>query len=73
MTPVHQHPPVESRIDAIARRQTARFLHRLRQAGECTPGVERDYVRSVRFICDDIKATISEHSQEAHDARNFQD
>lgn len=63
---------IDNRIDAIARRQTARFLHRLRQAGECTPGVERDYVRSVRFICDDIKATISEHSQEAYDARNFQ-
>lgn len=62
---------IVNRIDAIARRQTARFLHRLRQAGECTPGVERDYVRSVRFICDDIKATISEHSQEApHDPRN---
>lgn len=66
MTPVHQQPPVESRIDAIAKRQTARFLHRLRQAGECTPGVERDYVRSVRFICSDIKAALREPSQEAH-------
>ena len=69
MTPAINEMPIDARIDQIARRQTARFLHRLRQAGECTPGVERDYVRSVRFICDDIKATISEHSQEAHDAR----
>ena len=56
---------IGQKIDAIARRQTARFLHRLRQAGDCTPGVERNYVRSVRFICDDIKATISESFQEA--------
>ncbi len=66
MTPVHQQPPVESRIDAIARRQTARFLHRLQQAGESTRSIERDYMRSVRFLCDDIKAAVRESHTEAH-------
>lgn len=71
MLPVHSKPQppadakVYDRIDLIARRQSARFLDRLRQSGECTPTVERDYLRSVRFILDDVKAVIHELSQEA--------
>ena len=70
MTTVHQQPPVESRIDAIARRQSARFLHRLQQAGASSPGMERDYMRSVRFICDDIKAALRESYPEAPNAQS---
>lgn len=57
--------PLDARIDAVARRQSARFLDRIRQAGEATPNIERDYMRSVRFICDDVKAAIRETSKEA--------
>lgn len=64
MTPSINATPLDARIDAIAKRQSARFLDRLRQAGECTPTVERDFMRSVRFICDDVKATIREKSME---------
>lgn len=69
MTPVHQRPPVESRIDAIAKRQSARFLNRLQQAGESTRSIERDYMRSVRFLCDDIKAAVRESYPEAMNAQ----
>lgn len=70
MTPVHQRPPVESRIDAIAKRQSARFLNRLQQAGESTRSIERDYMRSVRFLCDDIKAAVRESYPEAINAQS---
>lgn len=63
-----QKSAVNDRIDLIARRQSARFLDRLRQSGECTPNIERDYMRSVRFTADDIKATIHEISPEAINA-----
>jgi hypothetical protein len=57
------HPAnVMERIDAIAKRQSARFLDRLRQSGESTPKLERDFMRVVRFICDDIKQAIKECS-----------
>lgn len=60
---------IDNRIDAIARRQSARFLHRLQQAGASSPSMERDYMRSVRFICTDIKAAIRESYPEAHNDR----
>ena len=74
MTPVHFKPcpsaaeSVDARIDQIARRQSARFLDRLRQAGDATPTVERDYMRSVKFMLDDVKAAIREISKEASHA-----
>lgn len=64
---------IVNRIDAIARRQSARFLHRLQQAGASSPSMERNYMRSVRFICTDIKAAIRESYPEAHNARKPQD
>ena len=66
MTPALNASPMDARIDAVARRQSARFLDRLRQSGEATPNIERDFMRSVRFICSDIKAALREPSQEAH-------
>ena len=72
MTPSIHEAPIDAKIDAVARRQSARFLHRLQQAGASSPSMERDYMRSVRFICTDIKAAIRESYPEAHDARNFQ-
>ena len=68
MLPVHAKPPgasIDSRIDAIARRQSARFLDRLRQSGEATPNLERDFMRAVRFILDDVKAAVHVQSPEA--------
>lgn len=65
MTPAITATPLEARIDAVARRQSARFLDHIRQAGSANPEIERDYMRSVRFLCDDIKAAIRETSQEA--------
>ena len=73
MTPSINETPLDARIDAIARRQTARHLDRLRQSGEATPNIERDFMRVVRFLCDDIKAMLHEAPQEAKNARNPQD
>ena len=70
MTPTINEMPIDARIDQIARRQTARFLHRLQQAGESTRSIERDYMRSVRFLCDDIKAAIRETYPEAINAQS---
>ena len=66
MTPALNAPAMDARIDHIARRQSAKFLDRLRQSGEATPAIERDYMRSVRFLCSDIKAALRETSQEAN-------
>lgn len=70
MTPAINEMPIDARIDQIARRQSARFLHRLQQAGASSPGMERDYMRSVRFICDDIKAALRESYPEAPNAQS---
>ena len=67
MTPVHSKPPgasIDTRLDSIARRQSARFLDRLRQSGEATPNIERDFMRAVRFILDDVKAAVHVQSPE---------
>ena len=65
MPPALNAPAMDARIDHIARRQSAKFLDRLRQSGEATPAIERDFMRSVRFLCTDIKAALREPSQEA--------
>lgn len=65
MTPPLIATLLDARIDAIAQRQTARFLDRLRRAGNSTPVLERDFMRSIRFLCDDVKAAIHEQSPEA--------
>ena len=70
MTPAINETPMDAKIDAIARRQSARFLHRLQQAGASSPGMERDYMRSVRFLCTDIKAAIRESYPEAINAQS---
>ena len=51
---------------------TARFLDRIRQSGDATPTVERDYMRSVKFMLDDVKAAIRETSKEAQNAASLQ-
>ena len=72
MTPAINATPLDARIDQIARRQTARFLDRIRQSGDATPTVERDYMRSVKFMLDDVKAAIRETSKEAQNAASLQ-
>jgi hypothetical protein len=70
MTPSIHETPIDAKIDAVARRQSARFLHRLQQAGASSPSMERDYMRSVRFLCTDIKAAIRETYPEAINAQS---
>ena len=72
MTPAINATPLDARIDLIARRQSARFLDRIRQSGDATPTVERDYMRSVKFMLDDVKAAIRETSKEAQNAASLQ-
>lgn len=72
MTPAINATPLDARIDHIARRQSARFLDRIRQSGDATPTVERDYMRSVKFMLDDVKAAIRETSKEAQNAASLQ-
>ena len=79
MTPVHFKPcpsaaeSVDARIDQIARRQSARFLDRLRQAGQSTPSLERDFMRAVKFLLGDVKAMIHETSAEASGEHHVQE
>lgn len=65
MTPAINATPLDARIDQIARRQTARFLDRQRQAGELTPRLQSDFLRMIRFTCDDVKQAIRENVKEA--------
>lgn len=68
MTPAINETRMDARIDRIAKRQTARFLDRQRQAGELTPRLESDFLRMIRFTCNDVKKAIRENAQEApHD------
>lgn len=68
MTPAINETRMDARIDRIAKRQTARFLDRQRQAGELTPRLESDFLRMIRFTCNDVKQAIRENAQEApHD------
>ena len=65
MTPSIHETPIDARIDRIAKRQTARFLDRQRQAGELTPRMESDFLRMIRFTCDDVKKAIRDNAQDA--------
>lgn len=65
MTPALTDTPIDTRIDQIAKRQTARYLDRQEHAGESSPEKARDFMRFVRFICDDIKAAVRESCKEA--------
>ena len=68
MVPALTATPLDARIDQIAKRQTARFLDRQRQAGELTPRLQSDFLRMIRFTCDDVKQAIRENAKEAcHD------
>ena len=66
MTPALTATPLDARIDQIAKRQTARFLDRQRQAGELTPRLQSDFLRMIRFTLDDVKQAIRENAKEAH-------
>ena len=65
MTPAIASNPLDARIDQIAKRQTARFLDRQRQAGELTPRLQSDFLRMIRFTLDDVKQAIRENAKEA--------
>jgi hypothetical protein len=51
---------VMERIDAIAKRQTARFLDHLRDTRQATPRLEADVMRVFGFIFSDVKQAIKE-------------
>ncbi len=56
------------RLNAICRRQTARFLDHLRTTGQHTDQLERDFLRVMRFVFDDVKQ-VCELSKEYHDGK----
>jgi len=58
--------PVEARLDAICRRQQARFLDHLRNTGQATPRLESDIIRFIGFTFSDVKTAVLENSPEAH-------
>lgn len=60
---------IESRLDAICRRQQGRFLGHLRETRQATPKLEGDVIRFVRFVFDDVKAAIQETTTEASHAQ----
>lgn len=54
----------EMQLDAICKRQTARFLDHLRATGQHNERLERDFMRAMRFTFEDIKRLIHENSTE---------
>ncbi len=56
---------IESRLDAICKRQTARFLDHLRASNQANPKLESDVRRVFGFIFRDVKSAMREHSTEA--------
>jgi hypothetical protein len=58
-------------LDAICKRQTARFLDHLRDTGQHTPTLEADFMRSMKFTFKDVKRVVETTSTEAqsHDRR----
>ena len=58
--------PIETRLDAICKRQQARFLDHLRTTKQATPRLESDVCRFVGFIFLDVKTAIHEPAPEAH-------
>ena len=57
--------PINERLDAICKRQQARFLDHLRDTRQATPRLETDVSRFIAFIFGDVKAIIHEQSPEA--------
>lgn len=60
---------LDNKLDAICKRQQARFLDHLRDTRQATPRLETDVSRFIAFIFGDVKAIIHERSTEADDAR----
>ncbi|MDY0149508.1 MAG: hypothetical protein RBT03_05430 [Kiritimatiellia bacterium] len=60
---------IESRLDSICRRQTARFLDHLRATRQATQRLESDTIRFMGFIFKDVKTAIRERSEEAPHAQ----
>lgn len=56
---------IESRLDAICKRQTARFLDHLRTSNQATAKLENDTKRVFGFIFADVKQAVREYSPEA--------
>ena len=54
-------------LDAICKRQTARFLDHLRRTGQHTIQLERDFMRLMQFVFHDIKKLILGSSTENQD------
>lgn len=84
MIPVHQQPPVESRIDAktipihsavdrIIRRQQGRLIGQLRNKGKLDQETTSAVCRSYEWTGKDIHMAISGDYQESHNARKPQD
>jgi hypothetical protein len=63
MTPLAH--PID--LDRICKRQTARFLDHLRDTGQHTEQLERDFLRMMRFTFDDVKKSVREFSTENSD------
>jgi len=64
-----EHPPaLDARLDAICRRQQARFLDHLRSTGQASPKLETDVSRFISFVFQDVKTAIREQSEEATNA-----
>lgn len=59
---------IDDRLDAVCKRQQARFLDHLRDTRQATPRLETDVSRFIAFVFGDVKAIIRENSQEAEDA-----
>lgn len=56
---------IEARLDAICKRQTARFLDHLRSSNQATAKLENDTKRVFGFVFADIKQAVREHYPEA--------
>ena len=61
--------PLENRLDAICRRQTARYLDRERQNRRLTPYAVRDFVRCMGFVFQDVKQAVRENAKERDNDR----
>lgn len=60
--------PIYEKLDAICRRQQARFLDHLRDTQQVTPRLEGDVSRFMGFVFRDVKGLFHEQSSEAENA-----
>ena len=51
-------------LDAICKRQTARFLDHLRDTGQSTTRLEGDFMRVMGFVIGDVKMYVQENSKD---------